>query len=141
MCRECFYIVFEEEIHKAIVDNSSFRPGKRVAIGASGGKDGRQRKPFNPLLRETYEADYLDKGLHFFFEKASHHPIIVARLCDGRGWKFWGDSNLKGQPECVDLSLFRVSAIQPKTGIYLKHFKNIPMADMELVLVSELPLM
>ncbi|KAJ7966935.1 Cytoplasmic tRNA 2-thiolation protein 1 [Quillaja saponaria] len=37
--RECFYEVFEEEIHHIIVDNQLFRPGERIAIGASGGKD------------------------------------------------------------------------------------------------------
>ncbi|XP_027091407.2 cytoplasmic tRNA 2-thiolation protein 1 isoform X1 [Coffea arabica] len=39
ICRECFYAVFEEEIHGVIVDNQLFKPGERVAIGASGGKD------------------------------------------------------------------------------------------------------
>ncbi|RLM79384.1 uncharacterized protein C2845_PM12G27880 [Panicum miliaceum] len=39
ICRECFYIVFEDEIHQTIVDNSLFKSGERVAIGASGGKD------------------------------------------------------------------------------------------------------
>ncbi|PKA54469.1 Cytoplasmic tRNA 2-thiolation protein 1 [Apostasia shenzhenica] len=39
ICRECFYDVFEEEIHKVIMDNHLFRPGERIAIGASGGKD------------------------------------------------------------------------------------------------------
>ncbi|KAD3641298.1 hypothetical protein E3N88_30522 [Mikania micrantha] len=38
ICRECFYVVFEEEIHKVIVDNNLFKPGERIAIGASGGK-------------------------------------------------------------------------------------------------------
>jgi hypothetical protein len=28
-------------------------------------------KPFNPLLGETYEADYPDKGVRFFAEKVS----------------------------------------------------------------------
>ncbi|BAH91179.1 Os01g0598900 [Oryza sativa Japonica Group] len=36
--RECFYIVFEDEIHQTIVENNLFKPGDRVAIGASGGK-------------------------------------------------------------------------------------------------------
>uniref|UniRef100_A0A0E0FP63 tRNA(Ile)-lysidine/2-thiocytidine synthase N-terminal domain-containing protein n=1 Tax=Oryza nivara TaxID=4536 RepID=A0A0E0FP63_ORYNI len=36
---ECFYIVFEDEIHQTIVENNLFKPGDRVAIGASGGKD------------------------------------------------------------------------------------------------------
>ncbi|KAJ0963489.1 hypothetical protein J5N97_028611 [Dioscorea zingiberensis] len=39
ICRECFYVVFEDEIHRTIVDNHLFKPGERVAIGASGGKD------------------------------------------------------------------------------------------------------
>ncbi|PON33010.1 2-thiocytidine tRNA biosynthesis protein [Parasponia andersonii] len=39
ICRECFYEVFEEEIHQVIVENQLFKPGERVAIGASGGKD------------------------------------------------------------------------------------------------------
>ncbi|KAF2595219.1 hypothetical protein F2Q70_00045511 [Brassica cretica] len=39
ICRECFYEVFEEEIHQAIVKNRLFKSGERVAIGASGGKD------------------------------------------------------------------------------------------------------
>lgn len=39
ICRECFYVVFEDEIHKVIVDNNLFKRGERIAIGASGGKD------------------------------------------------------------------------------------------------------
>ncbi|KAG8059346.1 hypothetical protein GUJ93_ZPchr0002g25199 [Zizania palustris] len=39
ICRECFYVVFEDEIHRTIVDNNLFNSGDRVAIGASGGKD------------------------------------------------------------------------------------------------------
>nr|XP_010935220.1 cytoplasmic tRNA 2-thiolation protein 1 isoform X2 [Elaeis guineensis] len=39
ICRECFYSVFEEEIHNVIVDNHLFKPGERIAVAASGGKD------------------------------------------------------------------------------------------------------
>ena len=39
LCRECFYWVFEEEIHEAIVSNECFKRGEKIAIGASGGKD------------------------------------------------------------------------------------------------------
>ncbi|GLU06124.1 hypothetical protein SLE2022_231820 [Rubroshorea leprosula] len=67
------------------------------AVSGYASTEGRQCKPFNPLLGETYEADYPDKGLRFFSEKVSHHPMIVACHCEGRGWKFWGDSNLKGK--------------------------------------------
>uniref|UniRef100_A0A5B7BFQ1 PH domain-containing protein n=1 Tax=Davidia involucrata TaxID=16924 RepID=A0A5B7BFQ1_DAVIN len=67
------------------------------AVSGYASTEGRQCKPFNPLLGETYEADYPDKGLRFFSEKVSHHPMIVACHCEGGGWKFWADSNLKGK--------------------------------------------
>jgi cytoplasmic tRNA 2-thiolation protein 1 len=38
ICRECFYRVFEDEIHEAIVSTKLFKRGERVAIAASGGK-------------------------------------------------------------------------------------------------------
>lgn len=38
ICRECFFSVFEDEIHNTIVENSLFKPGERVAVAASGGK-------------------------------------------------------------------------------------------------------
>ncbi|KAJ3671745.1 hypothetical protein LUZ60_007824 [Juncus effusus] len=67
------------------------------AVSGYASTEGRQCKPFNPLLGETYEANYPDKGLRFFSEKVSHHPMIVACHCEARGWTFRGDSNLKGK--------------------------------------------
>ncbi|XP_052201872.1 oxysterol-binding protein-related protein 1C-like isoform X2 [Diospyros lotus] len=79
--------------------NSLMRILNVAAFAVSGyaSTEGRHCKPFNPLLGETYEADYPDKGLRFFSEKVSHHPMIVACHCEGTGWKFWGDSNLKSK--------------------------------------------
>ncbi|WOL01133.1 oxysterol-binding protein-related protein 1C isoform X1 [Canna indica] len=79
--------------------NSIMRILNVAAFAVSGyaSTDGRSCKPFNPLLGETYEADYPDKGLRFFSEKVSHHPMIVACHCEGKGWKFWADSNLKSK--------------------------------------------
>lgn len=45
------------------------------AVSGYASTEGRQCKPFNPLLGETYEADYPDKGLRFFSEK------VVFLLC------------------------------------------------------------
>ncbi|GLI71628.1 hypothetical protein VaNZ11_016900, partial [Volvox africanus] len=39
VCRECFFTLFEEEVHETIVQTKLFKPGERVAIAASGGKD------------------------------------------------------------------------------------------------------
>lgn len=79
--------------------NSLMRILNVAAFAVSGyaSSEGRHCKPFNPLLGETYEADFPDKGLRFFAEKVSHHPMLVACHCEGRGWKFWGDSNLKSK--------------------------------------------
>ena len=39
VCKSCFFMAFEEEIHRTIVDHGLFQSGDRVAIAASGGKD------------------------------------------------------------------------------------------------------
>lgn len=48
------------------------------AVSGYASTEGRQCKPFNPLLGETYEADYPDKGLRFFSEKVCFFlPLLV----------------------------------------------------------------
>lgn len=39
VCLDCFYELFENEIHLTITEGDMFKPGERIAIGASGGKD------------------------------------------------------------------------------------------------------
>lgn len=46
------------------------------AVSGYASTEGRQCKPFNPLLGETYEADYPDKGLRFFSEKVCKVRIL-----------------------------------------------------------------
>lgn len=47
------------------------------AVSGYASTEGRQCKPFNPLLGETYEADYPDKGLRFFSEKVVHANFLT----------------------------------------------------------------
>ncbi|KAG7015663.1 Oxysterol-binding protein-related protein 2A [Cucurbita argyrosperma subsp. argyrosperma] len=79
--------------------NNFLRVLKVAAFAVSGyaSSEGRHCKPFNPLLGETYEADFPEKGIRFFSEKVSHHPTVIACHCEGRGWRFWGDSNLRSK--------------------------------------------
>ena len=70
---------------------SSLRSPKRVL-----------RKPFTPLLAETYELVREDKGWRFLAEKVSHRPQIFATHAESKMWtwsfcpsprqKFWGKS-------------------------------------------------
>lgn len=39
ICKDCFFYVFETEVHNTITEAKLFKHGDRVAIGASGGKD------------------------------------------------------------------------------------------------------
>jgi cytoplasmic tRNA 2-thiolation protein 1 len=54
ICKECFFIVFEEEVHHTIVSNNLFNPGEKVAIGASGGKDSTVLMEVLSVLNEKY---------------------------------------------------------------------------------------
>ncbi|RCK59524.1 Cytoplasmic tRNA 2-thiolation protein 1 [Candida viswanathii] len=59
LCKECFYHVFETEIHHTITSNNLFYPGEKVAIGASGGKDSTVLASILKTLNERYSY-----GLH-----------------------------------------------------------------------------
>ncbi|EEP82060.1 OSBPL2 protein [Uncinocarpus reesii 1704] len=60
------------------------------------------RKPFNPMLGETYELVRGDLGFRFVAEKVSHRPVQLAYQADSKDWsftqspkptqKFWGKS-------------------------------------------------
>ncbi|KAL4882366.1 Oxysterol-binding protein-domain-containing protein [Aspergillus karnatakaensis] len=60
------------------------------------------RKPFNPMLGETFELVREDMGFRFISEKVSHRPVQLAYQADGKDWsltqsprpsqKFWGKS-------------------------------------------------
>lgn len=61
------------------------------------------RKPFNPMLGETYELVREDKNFRFVSEKVSHRPVQLAYHAEGANWsfsqsplpsqKFWGKSS------------------------------------------------
>ncbi|KAJ3382416.1 hypothetical protein HDU92_004776 [Lobulomyces angularis] len=53
------------------------------------------RKPFNPLLGETFEYIREDKGFKFISEKVSHHPPIMACHAEGKNYSFFQDSFVK----------------------------------------------
>lgn len=60
------------------------------------------RKPFNPMLGETFELVREDRNFRFLAEKISHHPIRMACQAESDLWtftqapmptqKFWGKS-------------------------------------------------
>ncbi|KAG5639139.1 nucleotidyltransferase [Sphagnurus paluster] len=61
ICRDCFFYVFETEVHNTITESKLFQRGDRVAIGASGGKDSTVLARVMKTLNERY-----DYGLELF---------------------------------------------------------------------------
>lgn len=59
LCKECFFLVFETEIHNTITNAGLFTRGEKVAIGASGGKDLTVLASVLKTLNERY-----DYGVH-----------------------------------------------------------------------------
>lgn len=65
-------------------------------------KERAMRKPFTPLLGETFELVREDKGYRFISEKISHRPLRMASQAESKDWtflqapmpqqKFWGKS-------------------------------------------------
>ncbi|CAH1240491.1 CTU1 [Branchiostoma lanceolatum] len=61
LCKECFFKVFEAEVHQTITSASLFKRGETVAIAASGGKDSTVLAHLMKLLNERH-----DYGLTLF---------------------------------------------------------------------------
>lgn len=55
LCKECFYHIFETEIHLTIQKEKLFYKGETIAIGASGGKDSTVLASVMKTLNERYE--------------------------------------------------------------------------------------
>ncbi|KAI9449744.1 hypothetical protein F5148DRAFT_1245946 [Russula earlei] len=55
ICKHCFFTVFETEVHNTITEAKLFKPGDRVAIGASGGKDSTVLAYVMKTLNERYK--------------------------------------------------------------------------------------
>jgi hypothetical protein len=55
------------------------------------------RKPFNPMMNETYENIRPDKGFRFISEKVSHSPLVIASHAESRNFKFWQSTHIKSK--------------------------------------------
>jgi len=55
------------------------------------------RKPFNPILGETYELVRDDMGWKFVAEQVSHHPPVGVGHCEAKDWELWFDSRFKNK--------------------------------------------
>eukprot|EP00163_Fabomonas_tropica_P033719 TRINITY_DN89_c0_g1_i8.p1 TRINITY_DN89_c0_g1~~TRINITY_DN89_c0_g1_i8.p1 ORF type:complete len:420 (-),score=75.48 TRINITY_DN89_c0_g1_i8:21-1280(-) len=71
--------VYLDSLHKAAATEDPVERIKHVLCFAIGGLHlmGKNDKPFNPILGETYEAKY-DDGTEVYIEQTSHHPPMTS---------------------------------------------------------------
>lgn len=102
VCKDCFYLQFETEIHQTIISHKLFSPGERVAIGASGGKDSTVLAYVLALLNKRYEynldlfllsvdegiSGYRDDSLEAVQRNKEEYglPLLVVNYKDMYGW-------------------------------------------------------
>lgn len=79
------------------------------------------RKPFNPLLGETYELVREDKGFRMIIEKVVHRPLIMAGHAESENWtmhytsrpnqKSWGKSVEIRDPGAVRIKMNKTGEV------------------------------
>ena len=102
VCQECFFLVFEEEIHHTITTNNLFKRGEKIAIGASGGKDSTVLIHVMTTLNKRYDYGLnlellsVDEGIKGYRddsldtvklnEKTYELPLTIVSYKDLYGW-------------------------------------------------------
>lgn len=93
----CEPLQFAELLHKASESpDSANRMAYLIAFVTSAYSCAvRQKKPFNPILGETYEFIPENKSYRFFAEQVSHHPPIGVSSVESSGYKLQMEMEIK----------------------------------------------
>eukprot|EP01103_Thecamoeba_quadrilineata_P019817 TRINITY_DN8208_c0_g1_i1.p1 TRINITY_DN8208_c0_g1~~TRINITY_DN8208_c0_g1_i1.p1 ORF type:complete len:670 (-),score=130.01 TRINITY_DN8208_c0_g1_i1:129-2138(-) len=67
------------------------------AVASYSSTEGRMKKPFNPLLGETFEVVDVKGGYRFLAEQVSHHPPATAVHAESEHYTFWTDVIIKNK--------------------------------------------
>lgn len=97
---------------------------------------GRTKKPFNPILGETFEYAPEDGSFRFISEQVSHHPPVSAGYADAAEFEWWGDTNIKTSFWGTS---FEATPLSP-LHLVLKHFKDHYVYRRPVIAVSNLVL-
>jgi oxysterol-binding protein 1 len=83
----------------------------------------RMKKPFNPLLGETFEFVDSKSDFRFISEQVSHHPPISAGYGESADFKVWGDTNLKSSFSLSSLEITPLGGFNVVMTKFNDHFK------------------
>eukprot|EP01016_Furgasonia_blochmanni_P004013 TRINITY_DN11563_c0_g1_i4.p1 TRINITY_DN11563_c0_g1~~TRINITY_DN11563_c0_g1_i4.p1 ORF type:complete len:376 (-),score=63.77 TRINITY_DN11563_c0_g1_i4:61-1188(-) len=96
--RLCEQFEYSELLNKTVrIEDSCLRMAYVMAFAFSyySSSINRIRKPFNPLLSETFEYINEDKKFRFFAEQVSHHPPISAAHCESETFTYYTSAHIK----------------------------------------------
>ncbi|KAJ2780482.1 Oxysterol-binding protein 3 [Coemansia javaensis] len=85
-------------------------------------KNRAERKPFNPLLGETYELVDTHNGFRFVAEKVSHHPPVMACHAESRWFRLWQDSTGRSKFWGKSIELVQTSSVHIELLAHGDHF-------------------
>jgi len=94
----------EELEHGELLDRAAAEkdPLERLCLVAAfavsayaSGRARADRKPFNPMLGETFEYVDGSRGMKFVAEKVSHRPLVLACHAQGPAWEWWQEQRVK----------------------------------------------
>ncbi|KAI8388923.1 Oxysterol-binding protein-domain-containing protein [Radiomyces spectabilis] len=99
--KACEDLEYSELLDKASTLSNSMDRLVHVAVFAVSSYASSQyrtgRKPFNPMMSETYECIRPDKGFRYIAEKVSHNPLIIAAHAESKNYKFWQCTKVKSK--------------------------------------------
>lgn len=96
------------------------------------------RKPFNPLMTETYENIRPDKGFRYISEKVSHNPLIIAAHAESPNYKYWQCTKIKSKFWGKSMEFMTEGVFNVKLADHDDHFTfNKPSSWMKNMIAGE----
>lgn len=81
------------------------------------------RKPFNPILGETFEYTREDKRFRCIAEQVSHHPPIAACHCESPNFTFWQDARIKNKFWGKSMEVFPIGTVNLTIPRHNDHYQ------------------
>lgn len=139
VCRQCFFLQFEEEVHQTITRGQLFKRGDIVAVGASGGKDSTVLAYILSLLNKRHDygldlrllsvdegiAGYRDDSLATVKRNETQYgiPLTIVSYKDLYGWTMDEIVRVIGKKSnCTFCGVFRRQALD-RGAVFLQATK------------------